>query len=77
MSGLTKEEHKALGIELRGMQHRLEMLIQLLSDRYGPANPAALRAEEAQVAIRNLIRRLLTQAVLTDFPDDPDPRMYY
>jgi hypothetical protein len=77
MSRLTKEEHKAVGIELHGIQHRIEGIANLLRQRYGPVNSATLRADEAQAAVRNLIRGLLTQALVSDFPEDPDPLMFY
>jgi hypothetical protein len=77
MSQLTKEEHKALGLELHSMRHRIEGIEVLLRQRYGPDNPATQSAEQAQAAILDLIRRLLTQALVADFPDHPDLLLFY
>ena len=77
MPQLTKEEHKALGLELHSMRHRIGGIAVLLRERYGPENYAALSAEEAQAAIQNLIRKLLTQALAVDFPDHSDLLLFY
>lgn len=77
MSILTKEEHKALGLELHSMRHRIEGIAMLLRERYGPDNAAALSADEAQAAVRNLIRKLLAQALAADYPDHSDLLLFY
>lgn len=77
MSTLTKEEHKALGLELHSMRHRIEGIAVLLRERYGPENSATLSAEEAQAAVRNLIRKLLAQALAADYPDSSDLLLFY
>lgn len=74
---LSKEEHKALGIELHCVQHRIAGVAELLRQRYGPENSATLSATIAQLSVQDLIRKLLTQALVADYPDDPDPLMFY
>ena len=76
MPQLTKEDHKALGIELHSIRHRLEGITTLLRERYGPENSATVSAEEAQAAIDNLVRKLLAQALVADFPDHSDLLFY-
>jgi hypothetical protein len=77
MPRLTKEEHKALGLELHGMRHRIEGIEALLRERYGPDNAATRSAGQVQTAVRDLIRRLLTQALVADFPDHLDLLLFY
>jgi hypothetical protein len=77
MPQLTKEDHKALGLELHSIQHRLDGITTLLCERYGPENSATLSAQEAEAAIQSLIRKLLTQALVLDFPDHSDLLLFY
>ncbi len=77
MPHLTKEDHKVLALELHSIRHRLEGITTLLCERYGPENSATLSAEEAQAAVRNLIRKLLAQALAADFPDHSDLLLFY
>ncbi|HXI38620.1 MAG TPA: hypothetical protein VNH18_17635 [Bryobacteraceae bacterium] len=77
MPQLSKEDHKALGLELHSIGHRLDGITTLLRERYGPENSATLSAQEAEAAIRSLIRELLTQALVLDFPDHSDLLLFY
>lgn len=77
MPQLTKEDHKALGLELHSIRHRLEGIARLLRERYGPENSATVSADEAQAAVQNLIRKLLAQALAADFPGHSDLLLFY
>jgi hypothetical protein len=75
LNPLTLEEHRQMGVELRGTRARLHELCTLVMSVYGPQNQAAFDFVKAAESVDRLCEDLQAQAA-RDWPGLPTEGFY-